>query len=60
MARSTDSLDDVIILQFLEQTDLSNSGARHALVFCFEPDLLQSDDLIVAGVACFVDDPVCP
>lgn len=40
------ALYDIIILELLEQTDLPNSGARDAFVFCFEPNLLEGNDFV--------------
>ena len=50
--------DDIVVLEFLEERDLANGGARHALVLRLEPDLLQRDDLVRADVARLVHDAV--
>lgn len=38
--------DDVLILHLLEQRNLPDSCARHSLILCLEPDLLERDDLV--------------
>ena len=53
------ALDDVVIFELLEKADLANCGARDALVFCFEPNLLQRDDVARIHVARLVDDAIC-
>lgn len=51
--------DDVVVIEFLQQTDLTNGGAGHPFVFCLESDLLQSDDLVGTVVFGFVYNPIC-
>lgn len=54
-----DSLDDIVIIQLLQETDLSNGRAGHALILCLETNLLQRDDLVVVDVASLVHHSVC-
>jgi len=52
-------LDNIFVVKFLQQTNFANGSARHPLVFRFQPYLLESNNLICAGVARFVDNTVC-
>jgi hypothetical protein len=53
------SLDNVVILaQLLEQTDLSDRRARHALVLRLETNLLERHDVPGGDVPRFVDHAV--
>ena len=54
--------DDIVILELLEERDLADGRARHALVLRLEPDLLERDDLVRRDVFRFVHDAVraCP
>lgn len=56
---SRDVLDDVIVLQFLEKTNLADSCAGNSFVFGFEPDLLESDHLAGSSISRFVNDAIC-
>ena len=40
------ALHDVLILKLFEQTDFSNGSARDTFIFCFQPDLLEGNDLV--------------
>jgi len=57
---SGDVLDYIVILEFFEKTDLTDSGAWNTLIFGFEPDLLQGHDLARTYVASFVHNTVGP
>jgi len=50
--------DDIVILELLEERDLADGRARHALVLRLEPDLLERDDLVRGDVFRFVHDAV--
>lgn len=52
----------IVVLELLEERDLADGSARHALVLCFESDLLERDDLVRRDVFRFVHDTVraCP
>ena len=50
--------DDVLALELLEQADLADGRAGHALILSFQPDLLERDDLVGARVASLVHDTV--
>ena len=50
--------DDIVVLELLEERDLADGGARHALVLRLEPDLLERDDLVRVDVLGFVHDAV--
>ena len=54
--------DDIVILELLEERDLADGRARHALVLRLEPDLLERDDLVRRDIFRFVHDAVraCP
>lgn len=53
------SLDNVVVLaQLLEQTDLPDRRARHALVLRLETDLLERHDVPSGDVPRFVDHAV--
>lgn len=53
--------DNVGVVGFLEQGNLTNGCRRNTLILCLEANLLQSDDAVIRGceVAGFVDDTVC-
>lgn len=53
-------LDNVVILELLEETDLADSGGRDALVFSLEPDLLERNNLVGRHVPGLVDHAVGP
>jgi hypothetical protein len=50
--------NNILVLELLEEADLSNGSARHALVLGFKPDLLERDDVVRGYVARLVDDTV--
>eukprot|EP00963_Diacronema_lutheri_P008104 scaffold694_cov338-Pavlova_lutheri.AAC.46 len=52
--------DDVFVLQFLEQCDLSYGGGRYTFIFLFEPDFFECDGLSSTFVFGFVDHPIGP
>jgi len=37
---------NVIILEFLQETDFSNGSARDTFIFCFQSNLLEGDDFV--------------
>ena len=57
-ARASDVPDDVVVLEFFQQTDLANGGARDAFVFCLEANLFERDDLVGGDVPRLVHDAV--
>lgn len=50
---------DVVVLEFLQETDLSDGGARYAFVFCLETNLLERYNLFRVHISSLVDDTVC-
>lgn len=50
--------DYVLILELLEQADFANGGARDTLIFCFQPNLLEGDDLVRGYISGLVHDTV--
>lgn len=49
---------DVVVLEFLEETDLSDGGARNAFVFSLETNLLHRYNLFRVHISSLVDDTV--
>ena len=56
--RVDDLPDDVVVLEFLQQADLANGGARDTLILCFEPYFLECNDLVSGHVPRLVDDAI--
>jgi len=58
---STDKyiLHNIIIFEFLQKTDFANGSTRYTLIFCLKAYFFESNNLICAGVAGFVDHAVC-
>lgn len=54
----SDRPDDVRIIEFFEERDLSNGRARHAFVLCLEPDLLERHRAIRADLFRFIYHPI--
>lgn len=54
--------NNIVVLELLEERDLADGGAWHALVLRFESDLLERDDLVRCDVFRLVHDTVraCP
>lgn len=52
------ALYDMLVLEFLEETDLANSGTRHPLILRLETNLFQRDNGVGRGISCFVNDPI--
>lgn len=52
------ALDYVFVLELLEQADLANGGTRNTFVFCFQPNLLEGDDLVGGDIPGLVHDTV--
>ena len=50
--------DYVIVLELLEQADFANCCARDTFIFCFQPDLLEGNDLVRGYVSGLVHDTV--
>jgi len=42
--------DDVVVVEFLQQTDLTNGRTGHSFVLCLQSYLLESHDLVVRYV----------
>ena len=47
-------------MELLQDRDLADRRAGHALVLRLEADALQRDDFVRLQVTCLVHDPVCP
>lgn len=47
-------------VELLQDRDLADRRAGHALVLRLEADALQRDDFVRLQVTCLVHDPVCP
>lgn len=55
----SDSLDNIVILaQFLQQTNLANTGTRNPFILCLQPNLFQRDQITRTLITRFVDDSV--
>ena len=52
------SPDDVIVLELLEKADFPDGRGRDALIFCFQPNLLERHNRIRVNVPGLVDDAV--
>lgn len=50
--------DYVFVLEFLEQANFANGGARDSFIFCFQPNLLEGDDLVRGYISGLVHDTV--
>jgi hypothetical protein len=46
------------MLDFLQKRDLADGRARHALILCLQPDLLESDYAAVCARLGLVDDAI--
>lgn len=57
--RNEDVLDNTIVIELLQQTNLANSRAGHTFVLCLQPDLLECYDLVARHIAGFVYNTVC-
>lgn len=51
-------LYDVFVLEFLQEADLTNSGAWNAFILCFEPYFFQGDNISCLYVSGFVDNAI--
>lgn len=51
---------NVIVLEFLQQTDLADGGAGDTLVFCLEANLLEGHNLICCHIPGLVDNAIRP
>ena len=52
--------NNIIIVELLQQTDLTNGCAGHAFVFRFQPYLLQCYNLVVCHIASFIHNAIGP
>lgn len=53
-SRPSHAPDDVIVLELLQQRNLTNSRRRHPLLLLLQPDALQRHDVVRGSVARFV------
>lgn len=51
-------LDDVGVVEFLEEGNLTDGGARDTFVLRLETDALESDNFVSLLVLCLVDDTI--
>lgn len=51
--------DDVVVIQLFQQRYFPDSGARHALFFLLEPNLLQGNCHSCVAISCAIHDAIC-
>lgn len=57
---NVEELDDVWVVHLFQKRDLANSCAGDSFIFCFEANLLESDNsALVEEISGFVDDAIC-
>ena len=56
--RANDLPDDVIVLEFFQQTNLANGGTWDTFVLCFESYFLECNDLVSCHVPRLVHDAI--